>query len=275
VLVDIQVWEEASEVRASADDAQQRMEEDHGQASMPCAEERDLIIELLQTARQRWLSMRREASLPKALRFFHRILDCSTLSIGMRLTAFGQFQENYDCITVSYSVGSVVMAILLPTTWFCGLSHGRLKVHHICEDGWWQFPSLHISVILVGHYGSNCPVKFFDILNGLRDGVLVAPRLMSPSVVVLNVLGFPTLFRVDFETHLALVLETAGLINHLGAARLARPKLCLAMLTEFAPFPVAALVNILLVEAHGVNNRVPYAEECIVPGLPLLPWPML
>jgi hypothetical protein len=89
------------------------------------------------------------------------------------------------------------------------------------------------------------------------------------------VLGFPTLFRVDFETHLALVLETAGLINHLGAARLARPKLCLAMLTEFAPFPVAALVDILLVEAHEVNNRCPYAEECTVPGLPLLPWPML
>lgn len=55
--------EEAGEVRESVDDIRERMEET--ESELPCTKERALIIELLQTARQRWLSTRVEASLPK------------------------------------------------------------------------------------------------------------------------------------------------------------------------------------------------------------------
>lgn len=152
------------------------------------------------------------------------------------------------------------MAMFLLTAWLCSLSHGRLMVHRIREHGWGQFPGLHISVMFVGHYGSNRLVELFDILNGLRDRVLIASGLMSPAVVVFDVLCSPARFRLDFKTHLALVLELVGPPNHLRAARPARPKLCLAMLAELAPFPVAALVHMLIVEAHDVD-KCRYAES--------------
>lgn len=73
-------------------------------------------------------------------------------------------------------------------------------------------------------------------------------------------LGSPTHFRLDLETQLALGLEEAALVDHFQAASLARRKRWLAMLAETTPFIAVALVNMLLVEAHGVD-QCPYAES--------------
>lgn len=78
--------------------------------------------------------------------------------------------------------------------------------------------------------------------------------LIAPAVVVVNVLRLTAQFRFDLEAELALVLERLGVVDHLHAAGLAGAVLGLTVLLKVAPLPVAASVDVLLVEAHVDGN---------------------
>ena len=93
-------------------------------------------------------------------------------------------------------------------------------------------------------------LKNLDITESLLDAGLVALRLAAPAVVVVDVLGAAALLGLDLEAQLALVRQPEGLVDHLHAAGLAGAVLGLAVLAEVAPFPVAAGVDVLFVEAH-------------------------
>jgi hypothetical protein len=96
-------------------------------------------------------------------------------------------------------------------------------------------------------------LEHLNIPERLLDAGLVALRLAAPAVVVVDVLGAAALLGLDLEAQLALVGEPEGLVDHLHAAGLAGAVLGLAVLAEVAPFPVAAGVDVLFVEAHGVG----------------------
>ena len=102
-------------------------------------------------------------------------------------------------------------------------------------------------------------LKRLDVANGFLDRRLVAARLLAPAVVVVDVLRSAALLRFDLEAELALVLEWLGLPDHLHTAGLACAVLGLAVLLEVAPLPVAALVDVLFVEAHGCFCEVVWA----------------
>jgi hypothetical protein len=89
-----------------------------------------------------------------------------------------------------------------------------------------------------------------DVAEGLFDAGLVALRLAAPAVVVVDVLGAAALLGLDLEAQLTLLRQPEGLVDHLHAAGLAGAVLGLAVLAEVAPFPVAAGVDVLFVEAH-------------------------
>ena len=76
-------------------------------------------------------------------------------------------------------------------------------------------------------------------------------RLPGPAVVVIDELRPAALFRFDFEAGFAIALQPLGLPDHLHAAGFAGAVLGLTVLLEVAPLPVAALVDVLFVEAHG------------------------
>lgn len=93
-------------------------------------------------------------------------------------------------------------------------------------------------------------LQHLNIPESLLDAGLVALRLAAPAVVVIDVLGTAALLGLDFEAQLALLGQPEGLVNHFHAAGLAGAVLGLAVLAEVAPFPVAAGVDVLFVEAH-------------------------
>ena len=96
----------------------------------------------------------------------------------------------------------------------------------------------------------NLTLKSFNIPQSLLNTSLVALRLAAPAVVIINMLGAAALFGLDLEAQLAFVRQTEGLVDHFHAAGFARAVLGLAVLAEVAPFPVAASVDVLFVEAH-------------------------
>jgi len=107
-----------------------------------------------------------------------------------------------------------------------------------------------VTVVLLRLQQVDLVFKRLDVANGFLDRRLVAARLLAPAVVVVDVLSSAAFLGFDLEAQLALVLEWLGLPDHLHAACLACAVLGLAMLLEVAPLPVAALVDVLLVEAH-------------------------
>jgi hypothetical protein len=94
-------------------------------------------------------------------------------------------------------------------------------------------------------------LKRFNIANGFLDRRLVAARLFAPAVVVVDVLCAAALLGLDLEAQLAFLLERDAVVDHFHATGFARAVLGLAVLAEVAPLPVAALVDVLFVEAHG------------------------
>lgn len=94
-------------------------------------------------------------------------------------------------------------------------------------------------------------IKRLDVAGGLLDRRLVAAFILEPAVVVFNVLRAAALLRFDLEAGLALVRQRMGLPDHFHATGLAGAVLGLTVLLEVAPLPVAAYVDVLLVEAHG------------------------
>ena len=109
-------------------------------------------------------------------------------------------------------------------------------------------------------------LKRLNVANGFLDRRLVAARLLAPAVVVVDVLCSAALLRFDLEAELALVLEWLGLPDHLHAAGLACAVLGLAVLLEVAPLPVAALVDVLLVEAHDDEWVLGGVSVCVSGG---------
>lgn len=104
---------------------------------------------------------------------------------------------------------------------------------------------------LLGLELANLVLERLDVAESLLNRSAVAAWFPAPAVVVVDVLRLAALLGIDLEAQLALLLEAEGLENELGAAGLACAVLGLAVLTEVAPLPVAALVEELLVEAHG------------------------
>lgn len=96
----------------------------------------------------------------------------------------------------------------------------------------------------------NLTLKSFNIPQSLLDTSLVALRLAAPAVVVVDVLGAAALFGLDLEAQLAFLRQPEGLVDHFHATGFAGAVLSLAVLAEVAPFPVAAGVDVLFVEAH-------------------------
>ena len=93
-------------------------------------------------------------------------------------------------------------------------------------------------------------LQSLDVAQRLLDAGLVALRLAAPAVVVIDVLGAAALFGLNLEAELAFLGQAQGLVDHLHAAGFAGAVFCLAVLAEVAPFPVAASVDVLFVEAH-------------------------
>lgn len=93
-------------------------------------------------------------------------------------------------------------------------------------------------------------LQHLDIAQCLLNTRLVAFRLAAPAVVVVDVLGAAALFGLDLEAQLAFLRQPEGLVDHFHATGFAGAVLSLAVLAEVAPFPVAAGVDVLFVEAH-------------------------
>lgn len=85
--------------------------------------------------------------------------------------------------------------------------------------------------------------------------------VLEPAGFVFDVLQAAALFRFDLEAGLALVRQRMGLPDHLHATGLAGAVLGLTVLLEVAPLPVAACVDVLLVEAHG-GGRLGGVSAC-------------
>lgn len=93
-------------------------------------------------------------------------------------------------------------------------------------------------------------LKRSDVTKGVLDRCLVTFGLPASAVVIVNMLASTPLFRLDVNTELALFLERQSMVNHFHTASLARAILGLTVLSEVAPLPAAALVDILFVETH-------------------------
>lgn len=114
-----------------------------------------------------------------------------------------------------------------------------------------RIPHASIAVRLLRPQLADLILKRLDVANGFLDRRLVAARLFAPAVVVVDVLGPAALFGFNLEAQLAFLLEGHAVVDHLHAAGFAGAVLGLAVLAEVAPLPVAALVDVLFVEAHG------------------------
>lgn len=122
-----------------------------------------------------------------------------------------------------------------------------------------------VAVVLLRLEQVDLVLKRLDVADGLLDRRLVAAGLLAPAVVVVDVLCAAALLGLDLKAELALVLERLGLPDHLHAACFASAVLGLTVLLEVAPLPVAALVDVLLVEAHG-DGRLGGVSVCASVG---------
>lgn len=85
---------------------------------------------------------------------------------------------------------------------------------------------------------------------GLLNGRYPIALALPPSDVGLH-LGDPTVLLLHLVAELALSVYIDGVIDELQAARLPRPVLLVALLSEVSPLPVAAVPACLFEVTHG------------------------
>lgn len=105
--------------------------------------------------------------------------------------------------------------------------------------------------LTLSHQVVDLGVKLLNVVLSCLNGSSLFAALLTPSLDALLLLSTTIPLGVHLVTDLALLLDSIGLHDQLHAAGFAGAVLFGAVLAERTPFVVAALVDVLVEEAHS------------------------